>query len=109
MLPVSVIISIRFIVEVYDMKLLRLTVYFKNLLPSLAHLIYSFICRINKVSMYALRLENYGYNNSNEMCTWIDPCYMGASHHSIMHPQVMVGGDGLQIWRIAANTLNKQL
>jgi hypothetical protein len=33
---------------------------------------------------------------------WI-PC-----HHGMVHPQVMDGGDGLQIWRVAANMLNKQ-
>jgi hypothetical protein len=31
---------------------------------------------------------------------WV-PC-----HHSMAHPQD--GGDGLQIWRVAANILNKQ-
>jgi hypothetical protein len=25
------------------------------------------------------------------------------------HPQVVDGGDGLQIWRISANVLNKQV
>jgi hypothetical protein len=26
----------------------------------------------------------------------------------MMHPQVVDGGDGLQIWRVAANIMNKQ-
>jgi hypothetical protein len=30
-------------------------------------------------------------------------------HHGMVHPQVAVGGDGLQVWRIAMNLLNKQL
>jgi hypothetical protein len=29
-------------------------------------------------------------------------------HHGMVHPQVADGGDGLQIWRVAANILNKQ-
>jgi hypothetical protein len=33
---------------------------------------------------------------------WV-PC-----HHSMARPQVADGGDGLQIWRVAANILNKQ-
>jgi hypothetical protein len=33
---------------------------------------------------------------------WV-PC-----HHSILCPQVVDGGEGLQVWRVAANTLNKQ-
>jgi hypothetical protein len=33
---------------------------------------------------------------------WV-PC-----HHDMARPQVADGGDGLQIWRIAGNILNKQ-
>jgi hypothetical protein len=29
-------------------------------------------------------------------------------HHGMARPQVADGGDGLQIWRVAANTVNKQ-
>jgi hypothetical protein len=29
--------------------------------------------------------------------------------HGMACPQVADGGDGVQIWRVAANTLNKQL
>jgi hypothetical protein len=29
-------------------------------------------------------------------------------HHSMERPQVAGGGDGLQVWRVAANILNKQ-
>jgi hypothetical protein len=29
-------------------------------------------------------------------------------HHCIAHPQITDGGDGLQVWRVAANILNKQ-
>jgi hypothetical protein len=36
------------------------------------------------------------------MCVWA-PC-----HHGIARRQVADGGDGLQIWRVAANILNKQ-
>jgi hypothetical protein len=34
--------------------------------------------------------------------SWV-PC-----HHGMARPQVAVGGDGPQIWRVAANILNKQ-
>jgi hypothetical protein len=33
---------------------------------------------------------------------WV-PC-----HHGMPRPQVAVGGDSLQFWRVAANILNKQ-
>jgi hypothetical protein len=33
---------------------------------------------------------------------WV-PCHLGMAR-----PQVADGGDGLQIWRVAANILNKQ-
>jgi len=29
-------------------------------------------------------------------------------HHYVARPQVVDGGDGLQIWRVVANILNKQ-
>jgi hypothetical protein len=32
----------------------------------------------------------------------------GPRYHGVARPQVADGGDGLQIWRIAANILNKQ-
>jgi hypothetical protein len=32
-----------------------------------------------------------------------DPC-----HHGMVHLQVVDGGEGLQIWRVIANILNKQ-
>jgi len=34
--------------------------------------------------------------------------YVGSCHRSKARPQVADGGDGLQIWRAAANVLNKQ-
>jgi hypothetical protein len=37
-----------------------------------------------------------------------DPCYVGPCHHGMARPQVAGGGDGLQIWRVAGNILNKQ-
>jgi hypothetical protein len=33
---------------------------------------------------------------------------MGPCHHGVTRPQVADGGDGLHIWRVAADTLNKQ-
>jgi hypothetical protein len=33
---------------------------------------------------------------------WV-PC-----HHGMARPLIAVGGDGLQIWKVAANILNKQ-
>jgi hypothetical protein len=32
----------------------------------------------------------------------------GDCHHGMAHPRVADGGDGLQIWKVAVNTLNKQ-
>jgi hypothetical protein len=32
----------------------------------------------------------------------------GSRHHGMVCPQAADGGDGLQIWRVAANILNKQ-
>jgi hypothetical protein len=29
-------------------------------------------------------------------------------YHGVAHPQVVDGGDSLQIWRVAVNILNKQ-
>jgi hypothetical protein len=49
--------------------------------------------------------ESVMYNN---LCgvrghvKWV-PC-----HHNMVRRQVADGGDGLQIWRVAANILNKQ-
>jgi hypothetical protein len=34
--------------------------------------------------------------------TWV-PCYHGIAHH-----QVVDGGDGPQLWKVAANVLNKE-
>jgi len=36
-------------------------------------------------------------------------CFMGPCLHCIARPQVADGGDGLQIWRVDASILNKQL
>jgi hypothetical protein len=33
---------------------------------------------------------------------------MGPCHHGMARPQVADGGDGLQIWRVAANILKEQ-
>jgi len=37
-----------------------------------------------------------------------DPFYVGHNHHSIARPLSGYEGYGLQIWMVAANTLNKQ-
>jgi hypothetical protein len=34
--------------------------------------------------------------------------FMCSCHHDMAHPLVADGGDGLQIWRVALNILNKQ-
>jgi hypothetical protein len=34
---------------------------------------------------------------------------VGLCHHDMARPQVADGGDGLQIWRVVADVLNKQL
>jgi hypothetical protein len=35
-------------------------------------------------------------------------CYVGPSHHCMARPRVAVGGDGVQVWRVAVNILNNQ-
>jgi hypothetical protein len=42
------------------------------------------------------------YSTMSNHVKWV-PC-----HHGVARPQVADGGDGLQIWRVAANILNKQ-
>jgi hypothetical protein len=48
------------------------------------------------------------------MILWIifhnqEAAIMKVHHHGMAHPQVVGGGDSPHIWRVAANTLNKQL
>jgi len=38
----------------------------------------------------------------------ISPCYMDSCHLGMVHPQIMVGGDSFQMWRVAVNIQNKQ-
>jgi hypothetical protein len=38
----------------------------------------------------------------------MDPHYVDPCHHNMMYPHVADGEDGLHIWRIAGNILNKQ-
>jgi hypothetical protein len=45
--------------------------------------------------------KKWGYNGTVHV-KWV-PC-----HHGMVRPQVADGGDGLQIWSVAANVLNKQ-
>jgi hypothetical protein len=33
--------------------------------------------------------------------------YIGSSHHIMVRPRVADGGDGLQIWMVVVNLLNK--
>jgi hypothetical protein len=46
--------------------------------------------------------------------TILETCYLSphvrwvSCHHGVARPQVTDGGDGLQIWRVAANIWNKQ-
>jgi len=37
-----------------------------------------------------------------------NPRNVGPCYHGMVRPRVADGGDGLQIWRVAANILNKQ-
>jgi hypothetical protein len=41
----------------------------------------------------------------------VNGCYVKwvPHHHSMLHSQFADGGEGLQIWRVAANIWNKQL
>jgi hypothetical protein len=42
------------------------------------------------------------------LLTFIPPCYVAPCHHNMARPRVEDEGDGLRIWRIAVNILNKQ-
>jgi hypothetical protein len=58
--------------------------------------------------------HRYGYNNElNKIRTlylWISTRVAeGPCHHNMAHPGVADGGDGLQMWRVAANILNKYI
>jgi hypothetical protein len=33
----------------------------------------------------------------------------GPCHYSMMHTQIVSGGDNIQIWKVATKTMNKQL
>jgi len=46
---------------------------------------------------------------SLEFWFMMDRQAMGFCHHSMACPWVVGGGDGLQMWRVAANILNKKL
>jgi len=48
------------------------------------------------------------FNNTFSTAEIIWPCYMGPYHHGIIHFHVVDGGDGLQIWRVAASSSNEQ-
>jgi len=40
---------------------------------------------------------------------WLDsPCYANPCHHGMARPRLADGKDGIQIWRVAADILNKQ-
>jgi hypothetical protein len=39
---------------------------------------------------------------------WAEHVKWGPGHHGMARSQVADGGDGLQIWRVAANILNMQ-
>ncbi|KAJ4429759.1 hypothetical protein ANN_21963 [Periplaneta americana] len=46
-----------------------------------------------------------------KVCETLDTtklCIVGPYHHGMARPQVAARGDGLQIWRVGANILNKQ-
>jgi hypothetical protein len=50
--------------------------------------------------MWCLKMFSIVFSDTYDK--WV-PC-----HHGMARPQVADGGDGLQIWRVAANILNKQ-
>jgi hypothetical protein len=39
---------------------------------------------------------------------WIQ-CYVGPRNDTMARPRVAVGGDGIEMWKMAANILNKRL
>jgi hypothetical protein len=55
---------------------------------------------ILKQVIYVLNLRDLLHNSDH--VTWV------TCHHGMRRPQVADGGGALQVWRIAANILNKQ-
>jgi len=39
--------------------------------------------------------------------TFLKRCYVVPCQHGMVRPRVVDGGDGLQIWRVVGNILNK--
>jgi hypothetical protein len=72
------------------LKLLLSYYIFKNYSFLLTSFILAIVLPIIKILMIYTQIR------------WV-PC-----HHGMARPQVVDGGDSLQIWRVAANILNKQ-
>jgi hypothetical protein len=68
--------------------------------PQLGHVL-SHLNSVHSFTIHCLRLISIDYYPST-------PRYVGACHHGMARPRVADGGDGLPIWRTAANTWNKQ-
>jgi hypothetical protein len=62
---------------------------------------------MNDIGSYLI-LQRHDYRDESRCLNimyhvrWV-PC-----HHGMARPQVADGGNGLQLWRVAANILNKQ-
>jgi hypothetical protein len=67
---------------------------FSSINVSHEHMLYSRSRRSERSLILVYRLYSVSVNN--------------ACHNGMARPQVADGGDGLQMWRVAANILNKQ-
>jgi hypothetical protein len=54
------------------------------------------------IQVFLVRKAILGSNLHTFYVSWV------LCHHGMARPQVADGGDGLQVWRVAANILNKQ-
>jgi hypothetical protein len=59
------------------------------------------VLEIKWKAVYTLVFRIYTASMGGGHVTWV-PC-----HHGMARPQVADGGDGLQIWEVAANILKK--
>ncbi|KAJ4438698.1 hypothetical protein ANN_14645 [Periplaneta americana] len=73
--------------------------------------------RMNEAeACFVLAARNYAdktaavsiYNRTMFLRNNTSPCIVGPYHHGMARPQIADRGDGLQIWRVAANILNKR-
>jgi hypothetical protein len=59
------------------------------------------------VRFQATCLRLFLWERCEKLNMLIHPCYVLSCHHGTVRSRVADGGDGIRIWRVAANILNK--